>query len=323
MKIGKENQNNLGFSVDLPSMNVRRFIRRYTNPILLYFFRAKSGKKNFGDESSFFIVRRLLDNYVLKVISNHRLKFMFQNRFHLSAILVQPVFRKKTKLFAIGSILGPKVNNRDVIWGSGFIAQNEMLNAETKELIVLAVRGKYSLRKLKDIKTIKPHEVALGDPGILISQFVSAKKKCDPKIVVIPHYMHQKRWEELNVISKSQYDVVNVREDVEKVAERISAASVVISSSLHGIVFAHSYSIPAIRMAFDGEPLKGGDFKFDDYMSIFESDVCLPTFFIGSDQKDLNIDKILLKHFPISPVPKRVTEIQDRLITVLRKHYCD
>lgn len=293
----------------------------FCKPILLYFFRAKSGNTNFGDEVSHFIVKKSLGRIILQARTNNRFKFIYENHFHLSSLLIQRKFRKYNRLFAVGSILGPKVENNDVIWGSGFISNDEILRPDVNQLTVLAVRGQKTLNKLKE-QIIPPHDnIALGDPGLLISKYVQACEPSKEKIVIVPHYSHKEVFDELSIISKTAFKVVNPRDDYRSIAKIISGANLVLSSSLHGIIFAHAYAIPAIRLIFEEEQLKGGNFKFEDYMSVFEDSVNLPSHHINKYDLELNIDSILNSYSPAAPSKEKVKSIQDNLINALKNNY--
>jgi Polysaccharide pyruvyl transferase len=61
--------------------------------------------------------------------------------------------------------------------------------------------------------------------------------------------------------------VVNVHQPAERVVREISASAAVITTSLHGLVTADAYGIPAVWTMLE-PPLSGGSFKFHDYESV-------------------------------------------------------
>lgn len=293
----------------------------YLNPVLLYYYRAKSELKNFGDEVSYFIVDNVLNKTVLKALTNQRFKFIKHNNFHPAAFFVQPTFRRKERLFAIGSILGPKVNNSDIIWGSGFISDKEQLNPNTINVKLLALRGKKTFQKLTETNITVPNHITFGDPGLLISKFIERVKFTENRIVIIPHYIHKDYLERVVIKSTRQLIIIDARDDFKKIANDISGANLVISSSLHGIVFAHSFSVPAIRMVINDENLKGGDFKFEDYMSVYDNDVILPKVLLSNNKHDIDLDELIKNFTPIAPSQRKIVELQDSLIETLKTHY--
>jgi len=83
---------------------------------------------------------------------------------------------------------------------------------------------------------------------------------------VVPHYTDYrcavgKFWGQRNI------RIVDVMNPFERVVDDICACRAVISSSLHGLIVAHAYGIPALWVKF-GDGVIGGGFKFRDY---FES----------------------------------------------------
>jgi len=53
--------------------------------------------------------------------------------------------------------------------------------------------------------------------------------------------------------------------NIEKTTDEILSCDRIISSSLHGMIVAHAYGIPAIWIKFSNN-LYGDDVKFDDYL---------------------------------------------------------
>jgi hypothetical protein len=80
-------------------------------------------------------------------------------------------------------------------------------------------------------------------------------------IGVIPHYVDS------DIMRNSDSSVLSI--DVtdahwRRTVDRITSCSVVISSSLHGIVVAEAYGVPAVWVQ-PSNRIVGGRFKFDDY----------------------------------------------------------
>jgi pyruvyltransferase len=58
--------------------------------------------------------------------------------------------------------------------------------------------------------------------------------------------------------------LIDMQDPIEEVIDRIAACELVASSSLHGLIASHAYSIPAFWIKF--RPLlSGDDSKFHDY----------------------------------------------------------
>jgi pyruvyltransferase len=173
------------------------------------------------------------------------------------------VYRKKEKnmdrkLLAIGSVFYFACEN-DVVWGSGI--NGKRLNKKDysfHHLDIRAVRGPLTRQFLIDNFQIDCPEV-YGDPGLLFPYFFPEFKKKDfPTLdyIIIPHYS------EKNLFPKNAPHIVYSTDPWDEVIEKILDSKFVISSSLHGVVIAEAYGIPARLLRItENEPL----FKFRDY----------------------------------------------------------
>ena len=67
-----------------------------------------------------------------------------------------------------------------------------------------------------------------------------------------------------------KYHIISMKTDnIESLIDEIVQCDLIVSSSLHGIVFSHAYGIPAYHIEFK-DFFKNGNFKFKDYYSGFE-----------------------------------------------------
>lgn len=156
------------------------------------------------------------------------------------------------KVLSIGSVLDA-VCDGDVIWGSGLIADRSMTPPTSATF--LAVRGPLTRARLHaDVPTV------YGDPALLLPLYVTGAVKKQYKVGVVPHYV------DFHAVSVADpaVKVIDVRGHWRRVVDDIRACEVILSSSLHGIVVAEAYGIPAVWIEVTGR-LKGGRFKFDDY----------------------------------------------------------
>lgn len=204
-------------------------------------------------------------------------------------------------LLAIGSILH-WADAHTLVWGSGLIAEN--IVPRTNPAKIAAVRGRFTAERLHLLGIPVPS--VFGDPGILISDLYKPPARPNRRVVLIPHYVdistpfvEQALHEEVEILSPLS--------PLEDYLSSIANASVVISSSLHGIIFAHSYGVPAtwVRIS-DG--VIGDGFKFRDYYSSIG---------IAANQiPDLRQDTTLSQLIDHATLPK--TEMnRDRLLSAL------
>ena len=170
--------------------------------------------------------------------------------------------RQKPVICFIGSILDNLNRNNAVICGAGF--QKESATIKIKPAVVVAVRGPLSREILIKNKVECPE--VYGDPAILLPLYVKKKKqKKQWDVGIIAHYSDKNSLEQLPILASGySYKVINVNLPVEKVIDEICSSKFILSSSLHGIIAAHSYGVPATWIKVS-ENVIGGSFKFNDY----------------------------------------------------------
>lgn len=204
-------------------------------PLPIYYWQSKKFT-NFGDHLSLKVVERIVGGEVR---------------------VCAPQGEKK--LLAIGSVL-LFARTDDVIWGTGMNAKRmDLKHYRFKRLDLRAVRGPLTRDFIiKNFKIDCPE--IYGDPALLIPYFFPEfKKKKNPvyEYIIIPHYS------EIDLFPKDIYpNAVYPTEPWNEVIRKILNSKFVISSSLHGLVVADAYGIPArcLRVT-DHEPL----FKYEDY----------------------------------------------------------
>jgi hypothetical protein len=167
------------------------------------------------------------------------------------------------------------------VWGSGLMEERPR---SLPHATVLAVRGHHT-RDLLDA----PASVALGDPGLLISRHLP-RPSVRWELALVPHGHHRDHPGLAGLVARGgdRVRVVNVHQRAQHAARHIAACRAVITTSLHGLVTADAYGIPAVWTVLD-PPLGGGDFKFRDYESVVSPG--RTRFLEFSD--DLSVDDIL------------------------------
>lgn len=173
---------------------------------------------------------------------------------------VIPVYRepRHSRLSGVGSVLEFMPDDfNGVVWGSGLMNDREhALPAATP----LAVRGPLTAERLG-----LTEKVAFGDPGILVSRHI-ARPTARAAIVAVPHG-HHRNHEGLARLLRSEpgrVRIANVHQGAHGAVREISAGQVVLTTSLHGLITADAYGIPAVWTMLE-PALEGADFKFRDY----------------------------------------------------------
>ncbi len=168
-------------------------------------------------------------------------------------------------LIAAGSIIEiVQSANRQLplyVWGSGFIKSSSSQH-KPSNFIFTAVRGKKTLRKIHPLQ-----KLPTSDPGILINAvYLLKKKRRSSKIGVVIHYADKNTAIARKIRQDPRFTIINPLDNPKHVAQQISECGLVLSSSLHGLIFADSLSIPNAHIKIS-DNLTGGTFKFQDYYS--------------------------------------------------------
>lgn len=213
---------------------------------------------NFGDQLSPFLINELSGKEI-------QTKQVFIARWYLflKGIISFDLVKIKETLFfwqkniiAVGSVISDG-NTKSFIWGSGFMNKTDGFKGGT----TFAVRGKLTAEKLCQMG--HPDCATFGDPALLLPIVIPASGLKRYKLGIIPHYTETLHFNELY---GEQYKIIDLNtKDIGKVIEEINNCEYVLSTSLHGVIVAHAYDIPALW-------IKKGDihtdgFKFHDYFS--------------------------------------------------------
>ena len=218
---------------------------RNSRPIKLYYYRHKDPLlKNFGDELSKEIVEKL---------SGRKVAWANVNECGMVSIgsVLHYVLQRKSK-------------NKVVVWGSGLMFDDSSIRYKSKLNKFHLVRGKLSAKNL-NLKINK-----FGDPGLIVDQLYRPSKN-RKKVGIVPHYVDKQNPITEKISKNKDIKIINVLDSPAEVISEIAACELIISSSLHGIITAHSFGIPAYWIEFS-DMVAGDGFKFRDYYSIFEKE---------------------------------------------------
>lgn len=165
------------------------------------------------------------------------------------------VEKKKPVVLAVGSILSRSLPNYK-IWGAGFMNFSEKAAGGQ----VFAVRGKYSEQMLRQQGFVV--NGIYGDPALLLPLVYKGKKEQKRKLGIIPHHSEYASFKNRFA---DQFVINLKRDDIESVIDDIISCEYVLSTSLHGVIVAHAYGIPALWIK-EGNINTDG-IKFRDYFS--------------------------------------------------------
>jgi len=187
----------------------------------------------------------------------------------------------------VGSI-AKVVQPRHTVLGSGVMTSNPTVAAEAQWRWVRGPRTRGVV-----IRNGGECPEVYGDPALLLPRIVAPAAEKKHRVGLVPHYVDYE-------IVKQQFPdstVINLlNADPKAVIAQITECDKIISSSLHGIIAAHAYGIPAAWVKFSGK-LAGDDTKFHDHyeavgLTATLSTVDSPVFSVGS-YDDSEIHRIL------------------------------
>lgn len=172
------------------------------------------------------------------------------------------LFPWESNVISIGSIM-VRSTPASKIWGTGVLDPTLPIAGGK----VYALRGKLSYEVLKSKKNplIRfQKKIAFGDPGMLISLFINPNEKLYD-LGIVPHFSEadyfRERYQEKGLIIDLKSS------DVERVTKEITSCRLILSTSLHGLIIAHTYGIPALWIEHEELHKGTSGFKFRDYFS--------------------------------------------------------
>lgn len=167
-----------------------------------------------------------------------------------------------TRMLVTGSILSIDNIENSIVWGCGYAWYADIVR-KPKE--IWGVRGLLSKEKLESNGIECPE--SFSDPAVLLPKFFNPVVEKKYKYGIMPHVVD---YELVTNLYSIDYDVniINLKRPIERVVEEMLQCERIISSSLHGLIVAHTYGILAQWVKFSNSVI-GDDFKFHDYLSTY------------------------------------------------------
>lgn len=163
------------------------------------------------------------------------------------------------QLMTVGSVMN-FARDGAVVWGSGINGKLSESYLTFRELDVRAVRGPRTQRVLLDRGIAVPS--VFGDPALLVPRLFPELQAADDRasrrqVIVVPNLNDTVSVADLPDAAV----IVDPREPVFDVIRAIVNSELVVASSLHGLVIAEAFGVPA-RMVQPGQEHL---FKYQDY----------------------------------------------------------
>jgi len=165
------------------------------------------------------------------------------------------------KLIGVGSIMR-MMRPGDTIFGSGVMRETDLFPF-APSCTFLAVRGKLS----RDILIRNGGKVpeVYGDPALLLPRIYSPRITKTHRVGLVPHYVDKNavkaKFERL-----AGYKVIDVALPWRSFVDELLSCETIVSSSLHGIIIAEAYGLPAEWVEYSDKVI-GKGFKFRDYLT--------------------------------------------------------
>lgn len=267
---------------------------------------------NLGDLLSPYIIGRLSGlpvqyKYILGIKGMILASFRFLCHRISREKFDEVLFPWESNILGIGSILAWG-NRKSIVWGSGFMNRREKFHGGK----IYAVRGKLTNEKL--IADGFRGCSVFGDPALLLPILIPIPLQIDKlyDIAIIPH------WSEFDYFSKkygSEYRLLDIRTGrVKAFIKSLVSCRCVLSSSLHGIILAHAYNIPALWIKYGDIGTDG--FKFHDYFSsvdipLYDGISNFEPYLKAGNWKELftNHQDCVLPHIDIRLLQKKLLEV--------------
>lgn len=162
------------------------------------------------------------------------------------------------KYFVVGSTVS-YVRDNATVWGAGILRHDDDASPAAT---YRSVRGPLTRRAVLRAGGRCPE--VYGDPALLLPRFHQpAVAPPTGRVALVAHYADLPR---VAALAPADDDVmlVDIQSSIEAVIDELARADVVASSSLHGVVVAHAYGVPAVWVTF-GEPRRADAAKFEDH----------------------------------------------------------
>lgn len=187
---------------------------------------------NFGD---------LIGKYVAEKITGRRVMYTDPNADY--------------PYYVVGGSVLNHVNAHAITWGCGLGTITDGVNPSCR---IAAVRG--PITRARVLSTGRECPAVYGDPGMLLPRFYDPKGKAKRAYGLVAHYADQYR-------AFDRYrDFIDVFQPIEQVVDEICSCEMIYSTSLHGIIVAHAYGIPATWIKIS-DSVGGDGTKLRDYFA--------------------------------------------------------
>lgn len=173
-------------------------------------------------------------------------------------------FLRVKNYMCIGSLVSSHSMKDSIVWGTGVLNDVKAGSLKDEPYKIAAVRGPLTKKWLESQGIECP--AVYGDPALLLPLFYKPQKIEHYKMGIVPHYSDMDNSNVRRLLKRDGVRLIQMRDYIhwQDVIDEISACDFIISSSLHGLIVAEAYGIPAIWVEFK-EYVSGWEYKFYDF----------------------------------------------------------
>lgn len=201
---------------------------------------------NWGDDINYWFLKEISERPIL-----------IYNQSVLTRLL------RRKHVLGIGSILGMFSTSKSIVWGSGFL--DSTIERIEPPAEIRAVRGPYTRKKLMDMGIDCPE--VYGDPALLISRWYHPKVLKKYKYGVISQYSKRQHNDAVSFFGNNPdvyYIEICQYDSWLSFVNEILQCEAILSSSLHGLIVAEAYGIPAVWIEFPSNN-RNHHIKYQDF----------------------------------------------------------
>ena len=237
---------------------------RSTEPSIYYFH-----SNSFADAIVPELCTRIVGHRIRSINGLYLQRPSFVNRFRVRLYRDYRQYRTTRHLLTLGSILH-HARDGDVIWGAGFNPVWREERPTDFKLDVRAVRGPLTGEYVREVLGLRCPAV-YGDPALLLPQlFPEFRRTGGGGNLVLAQHNDEPYLARMGAVETYPALLLCQRKrrlPWHKVVRAILSADYVISSSLHGVIIAEAFGIPARWWHSEELPSAKteGRFKFNDY----------------------------------------------------------
>lgn len=184
-------------------------------------------------------------------------------------------------LLAAGSNMSA-ANLHSHVWGTG-VMHPSFGTGSAPAPQIHALRGHLSYMAVQ-AGGVALSDVPLGDPGFLAPELLGIKRKAAPRfrLGIVPHYVDRHNPVLQRLTKGDGVADLDVHAPPKVFLDQMADCGAVISTSLHGLIFAEALGIPNLWAKVSDE-IAGGDFKYQDWFTTTRRPQELPYTVTASD----------------------------------------